>query len=179
MLTLQVDNQTLEFREEYLYHSVRIPWICLHRERGMSRYIARAMNELKNERMVVLGAEGQAITLFGVTYQDVRFSITPPTASAQVHAAVFASRQGYSREGLTPSAARRLRAAGEQAAISYYREHFERLHRLAAQRFLEDVERKVETLSGQLQGMQDMLRRVAWEWDYVPAGGPGEQAETQ
>ncbi|MCB0552079.1 MAG: hypothetical protein KDD02_00905 [Phaeodactylibacter sp.] len=178
MLTLQIDNQTLEFREEHLFHSVRIPWSCLHRERGMQRHISRAMSELKNERMVALRADGQTLTLFGVTYQDVRFSVTQPTASGQVHAAVFASREGYNSEGLTPSAARRLRAAGEQAAIRYYQEHFERLHRLAAQQFLQEAERKIETLCGQLQGMRDVLQRVAWEWDYVPVEEARKQIES-
>lgn len=179
MLTLDIDNQTLEFQKEFLYHNAQLPWEGLHREGSLSRYLIQAMEELRRERMVILGAEGQTITLFGITYEDVRLSLTftgkglpcriNTIPQGQVHIAIFATRQGAPREGFSPAACRRLRVAWEQEAADYYRKHFERLHRQAAQSFLEEAERKLEGISGQVQDLRNTIQQVTWLWEYAPA----------
>ncbi len=177
MLTLCIDNQDLEFQKEFLYHNAQLPWERLHREGGLSRYLIQAMEELRRERMVILRAEGQTIRLFGITYEDVRLSLTFTGKGRpwridtipQVHVAIFATRQGSPRDGLSPAACRRLKVAWEQEAASYYLEHFERLHKQAVQSFLEEAGRKLEGISGQVQDLRNTIQRVTWLWEYTPA----------
>ncbi len=183
MLTLHIDNQTLEFQREFLYHNAQLPWERLHRESGMSRFLAQAVGELQRERMAVLRAEGQTVTLFGIAYEDVRASATCTgngspcginTPQGQVHITIFATRRGSPREGLSPAASSRLLMAWEQEAAAYYRENFERLRRQAAWRFLEETESKLATLAGRIGGMRDVLGHLAWQWGYSPAAGAKE-----
>lgn len=181
MLTLRIDGQTLKFCKEFLYHNAQVPWERLHRDSGMGCFMAQALGELQRERMAALQAEGQTVTLFGAAYEDACISATYAKGSlpcginripqGQVHVAIYATRQGYSREGLSPAASRRLRVAWEQEVAAYYRENFERLRRQAAWQFLKETESKLSTLAGRIGGMRDAWEHLAWQWGYPPAAG--------